>query len=95
MSGITRELKTGVRAKLFLGVMLAGLVVFLFPPRAAAVECVGDRTYETAVADGCSSISGNLVHRCCIFFHLFVLVHLEFTLDSPGGPGTNSSIFGI
>ena len=41
MSGFTRELKTGVRAKLVLGITLVALFVLLFPPRVAAVECVG------------------------------------------------------
>ncbi|MDG1400030.1 MAG: hypothetical protein P8R45_04730 [Candidatus Binatia bacterium] len=60
MSDLTRELKTGVRAKLVLGIMLVALFVLLFPPRAAAVECVGDWSYWTAVSGGCTSITGLL-----------------------------------
>ncbi len=60
MSDFTRELKTGVRAKLVLGIMLVALFVLLFPPRAAAVECVGDWSYWTAVSGGCTSITGLL-----------------------------------
>lgn len=40
---------------------LSILVALLLVPMAvSAVECVGDRTYETAVDDGCTSITGNL-----------------------------------
>jgi hypothetical protein len=60
MRHLTRQSKTGIPAKLVLGTTLVALLVLLFPPRAAAVECVGDRTYETAVADGCTSITGSL-----------------------------------
>ena len=34
--------------------------VLLAPLEAEAIECVGDRTYDTAVADGCTSITGLL-----------------------------------
>ncbi|MDG2010903.1 MAG: hypothetical protein P8K76_14115, partial [Candidatus Binatia bacterium] len=49
------------RLKAFLGLLAVALVLTTFAARDAhAVECVGDRTYETAVADGCTSITGDL-----------------------------------
>ena len=49
------------RLKAFLGLLAVALVLTTFAARDAhAVECVGDRTYETAVADGCTSISGEI-----------------------------------
>ena len=47
-----------MRTKLVLASIFAAVLALLAPLEAEAVECVGDRTYETAVADGCTSITG-------------------------------------
>ena len=49
-----------MRSRLVLASIFAAMLALLAPLAAEAVECVGDRTYETAVADGCTSITGDL-----------------------------------
>ena len=49
-----------MRSGLVLASIFAVMLTLLAPLEAEAVECVGDRTYETAVADGCRSITGGL-----------------------------------
>ena len=39
---------------------LLAAAILVAPSAASAVVCRGDRTYETAVADGCTSITGRL-----------------------------------
>ena len=53
-----------MRSTLVLASVFAVMLALLAPLEAEAVECAGDRTYDTAVADGCTSISGDLlIHR--------------------------------
>ena len=49
-----------MRSRLALASIFAAMLALLAPLEAEAVECVGDRTYEEAVADGCTSITGYL-----------------------------------
>ena len=49
-----------MRSSLALASIFAAMLALLAPLEAEAIECVGDRTYETAVADGCTSITGSL-----------------------------------
>ncbi len=49
-----------IRFGLLLASIFAAMLVVLPPPEAAAVECLGDRDYDTAIADGCTSITGLL-----------------------------------
>jgi hypothetical protein len=50
--------KAYLQSRVFASSILVALL--LVPMAVSAVECVGDRTYETAVDDGCTSITGNL-----------------------------------
>ena len=49
-----------MHSKLVIASIFDVLLALLAPLEAEAIECVGDRTYDTAVADGCTSIAGFL-----------------------------------
>jgi len=49
-----------MHSRLVFAPIFAAMLALLAPLETEAVECLGDRTYETAVADGCTSISGEL-----------------------------------